>query len=268
MQSRCSNLLEAYQEEQKRFVRETADFEYKQKQRQDALETLDAFAKTMSVEWSGMNFDCGLNRSQMPCSLLASGAHEKCACQKKFGGRAHLYAPCQTTASLLSPELSFDRCAARGHLDNNLPHLSKARQVISETDSLQRPTLRFPSNTCGPCKSEFQKLETDFTYEQLNRTKQCIKAIQSSPQRAPTKTSPIEEEEENEDFELPPNQRVAGATMPFPVPMTTPQKSAWWHIPVALVLMAVIAFALYYILFKTPVAQVSGKSLLKCAWTE
>lgn len=188
----------------------------------------------------------------------------------------------------MSPALSLQRCNSRGLLDNNLARLDKARKMIQEAESLKKPVLRFPSNTCGPCHDEFKMLEQNFTYPQIDKVKKCISRIKPSVGRVSSNgpvpslpTEPIpkpqmpepEPELATDDQDIP---KVAGlAWIPDETrddndeSSSSSSKKLWWQVPLAIVMVAVVSIALYKLIFKGPLKEVtnSGQSLLKCSFT-
>ena len=229
--TQCEELLESYKRAYDAYQDARIHYEHQeqswqeQQKKENGDPTADAvrglrekqaqlFRDSQFIEWQGQPYNCERNTSTWHCTSLSSDAHEKCKCQQLYGNRSHLNAPCNPSAALFADPLTYERCLAKGYLDNHgieagmcVHHIGKEIPTQASSNSprnvaewsacplsaagqvpMERPVppeLKFPVNTCVACANEFGRLEQKFSYENLAAVSQCIAGIGADDHRVP-----------------------------------------------------------------------------------
>lgn len=187
-------IYEDYKEKERQYF---IDLKIWHKQQNDAINNYNKekhFIKSQLIEWAGSFYNCNSKEENID-------KNEKCKCQQLYlNDRSHLFS--------ISPNINENYCNSKEYLTNHnihskvclkhleesspsLPYHCDCPEIETETETSgsnqslspknaplfeepKYPILYLPTNTCSSCKVEFDTLNIDFSYENIQKVQDCI----------------------------------------------------------------------------------------------
>lgn len=179
----CEHLFRDYRHAYQKWLDDTATYNQE--------EHGTSFDKSQFIEWEGKPYNCLKNSTKWSCATFGDGKHQKAKCQQLYMGRPHLHAPCDPGSTSYGEKLTQEYCEEKGYLTHN--GLDKQLESLVSGGSTQAPKLTLPPITCEQCRSEFETLAQDFSYQNLSKVAQCVQSVKHTtvpPTTTPPTTTP------------------------------------------------------------------------------